>query len=192
MQESSLLLKSIHIFWLKLCQSYGFSSSHVRMWELDNKEGRVPKNWCFQTVVLEKTFEIPLNCKEMKPVNPKGNQPWIFIGRTETVAETPILWPPDVKKRLIGGEGGNRGWDGWMASLTQWTWVWVNSGRWWRTGKPGVLQSMGLQRVRRDWATEKQQQYSIICIYHLLFIHLSAKGHLGCFWVFLLWIMQWT
>ena len=80
-------------------QSYGFSSSHVWMWELDHKESWAMKNWCFWTVVLEKTFEILLDCKEIKPVNPKGNQSWMFIGRTD--AETPILWPPDVKNWLI-------------------------------------------------------------------------------------------
>ena len=82
-------------------QSYGFSSSHVWMWELDCKESWVPKNWCFWTVVLEKTLKSPLDCKEIKPVNFKGNQSWIFIGRTDTEAETPILWPPDVKNWLI-------------------------------------------------------------------------------------------
>ena len=71
------------------------------MWELDHKEGSVPKNWCFWTVVLGKTLESPLDCKEIKPVNPKGDQPWIFIGRTDAEAETPILWPPDVKSLLI-------------------------------------------------------------------------------------------
>ena len=81
-------------------QSYGFSSSHVGMWALDHKEGQMPKNWCFQTVVLEKTLESPLDCKEIKPVNPKGNQPWKLIGRTD--AEAPILWPPDAKNWLIG------------------------------------------------------------------------------------------
>ena len=81
-------------------QGYGFSSSHVWMWELDHKESWAPKNWCFWTVVLEKTLESPLDCKEIQPVNPKGNQPWIFLGRT--VAKAPILWPPDVKSRLIG------------------------------------------------------------------------------------------
>ena len=81
-------------------QSYGFSSSHVRMWELDYKEGWMPKNWCFWTVVLEKTLESPLDCKEIQPVNLKGNQHWIFIGRTD--AEAPILWPPDAKSRVIG------------------------------------------------------------------------------------------
>ena len=74
-------------------QSYGFSSSCVRMWELDHKEDWAPKNWCFQTVVLKKTLESPLDCKEMQPVHPKGNQPWIFIGRTDAEAEAPILWP---------------------------------------------------------------------------------------------------
>ena len=82
-------------------QSYGFSSSHGWMWELDHKEGWALKNWCFWTVVLEKTLESPLDCKKIKPVNPKGNQPWIFIGRTDAEAEAPILWPPDVKNWLI-------------------------------------------------------------------------------------------
>ena len=83
-------------------QSYGFSGSHVQMWEWNHKEGWVPKNWWFQTVVLEKTLESPLVCKEIQAVNPKGNQPWIFIGRTDAEATVPILWPPDVKSRLIG------------------------------------------------------------------------------------------
>ena len=143
-------------------QSCGFSSSHVWMWELDHEESWAPKNWCFWTVVLEKTLESPLDCKEIQPVNPKGNQSWIFIGRTEAKAETLILRPPDVKNWLIGkdlmlgkteglkagGEGDDRGWDGWMASLTRWTWA--SSGDWLWTGKPGVLQSMGLQRVKHD------------------------------------------
>ena len=83
-------------------QSYGFSSSHVWMWELDHKESWVPKNWCFWTVVLKKTLESPLGCKEIKPVNLKGNQSWIFIGRTDAEVEAPILWPPDVRHWLIG------------------------------------------------------------------------------------------
>ena len=147
-------------------QSYGFSSGHVWMWELNYKKSWVPKNWCFWTVVLEKTLESPLDCKEIQPVLPKGNQSWIFIGRTDAEAETSILWPPDVKNQLIrkrpwywerlkaGGEGNDRGWDGWMASSTRWTWVWVGSRSWWWTEKPGVLQSMGSQRVRHDWTTE--------------------------------------
>ena len=90
------LLTKIH-----LSQSYGFSSSHVWMWELDYKESWAPKNWCFWTVVLKKTLESPLDCKEIQPVHPKGNQSWIFIGRTDAEAETPGLWPPDAKNRLI-------------------------------------------------------------------------------------------
>ena len=83
-------------------QSYGFSSSHVQIWELDHKEGWAPKNWCFWTVVLEKTLESLLDNKEIKPVNPKGNQFWIFTERTDAEAEAPTLWPPDVKSRLFG------------------------------------------------------------------------------------------
>ena len=85
-------------------QSYGFSSSHVWMWELDYKKSLVTKNWCFWTVVLEKTLESSLDCKEIKPVNSKGNQSWIFIGRTDVEAETAILWPPDAKNWLIWKE----------------------------------------------------------------------------------------
>ena len=119
-------------------QSYGFFSSHVWMWELDHKEGWALKNWCFQIVVQEKTLESPLDCKEIKPVSPKGNQSWIFTGRTNAEAETPILWPPDVMNWLIGkNPDAGKDWrqekkgatDGWMASLTQWTWFWANSGR---------------------------------------------------------------
>ena len=140
-------------------QGYGFSSGHVWMWELDCEESWVQKNWCLWTVVLEKTLESLLDCKEIQPVHPKGDQSWVFIGRTDVEAETPVLWPPHAKSWLIGkhpnagrdwgagGEGDNRGWDDWMASPTQWTWVWVNSGSWWWTGRPGVLQSMGSQRV---------------------------------------------
>ena len=127
--------------------------------------GLAPKNWCFWTVVLEKTLESPLDCKEIQPVHSKGDQSWVFIGRTDAKAGTPILWPPHMKSWLIGkdwcwevlgagGEGDNRGWDGWMASPTRWTWVWVNSGSWWWTGRPGVLRFAGSQRVGHDWATE--------------------------------------
>ena len=82
-------------------QSYGFSSSRVWFWELDHKESRELKKWCFQTVVLKKTLESPLEIKEIKLVNPKGNQHWIFIGRTDVEAEAPILWPPDMKSQLV-------------------------------------------------------------------------------------------
>ena len=119
------------------------------------------KNWCFWTMVLEKTLESPLDCKEIQPVHPKGDQSWVFIGRTDVEAETPMLWPPDAKSWLwcwerlrAVGEGDDRGWDGWMASPTQRTWVWVDSRSWWWIGRPGVLWFMGLQRVRHDWVTE--------------------------------------
>ena len=146
-------------------QSYGLSSSHIWMWELDHKEGWALKVWCFWTVVLGKTLESPLDCKEIQPVNPQGSKSCIFIGRTDAEAETPILWLPHAKNWLTGkdwcweglgagGEGDDRGWDGWMASPTQWTWVWVGSGSWWWTGRPGRLQFMGSQRVGHDWATE--------------------------------------
>ena len=126
------------------------------------------------TMVLGKTLESPLDCKEIQPVNPKGNQSWIFIGRTDAEAEAPVIWPPDMRSQFIGkwcwerlkagGGGDDGGWDGWMASPTQWTWVWASSGRWWRTGKPGVLQSMRLQRIGHDWETEKQKQCTRIAI----------------------------
>ena len=92
-------------------QSYGFSSSHVRLWELGYKESWVPKNWCVWTVVLEKTLESPLDHKEIQPVNPQGNHSWIFTERTDAEAETPILWPPDSKNWLIGKEpDSGKGW----------------------------------------------------------------------------------
>jgi len=131
-----------------------------------NKESWVPKNWCFWTVVLEKTLESPLDCKEIQPVHPKGNQSWVFIGRTDVEAQAPILWPPDAKSWLTGkdpdagkhlragGEGDDRGWDGWMASPTWWTWLWVDSRSSWWTGKPGMLQFMGSRRVGHNCATE--------------------------------------
>ena len=84
------------------CQCYGFSCSHVSMWELDYKESWAMKNWCFWTVVLEKTLESPSDCKAIQPVHLKGDQPWVFIGRTDVEAETPVLWPPDAKSWLIG------------------------------------------------------------------------------------------
>ena len=146
-------------------QSYGFSNSHVWMWELDYKESWVQKNWCL-TVVLEKTLESPLDCKEITPVNPEGNWSWIFIGTTNTEAGTPILWPPDVKSRnslnktLILGKIEGRRRRGqqrmrWLDGITNLMGMsWANYGSWWWTGSPGVLQSMGSQRVRHNWATK--------------------------------------
>ena len=139
-----------------ICQSCGFSSSHVWMWELDHKEGWALKNWCFGTVVLEKTLESPLDSRRIKLVKPKGNQPWVFIGRPE--AEAPTLWPPDAKTWLTRKDpdaGKDSGQEEKGAtedemvgsSLTPWTWVWANSGRQQRTGKPGVLQFMGSKKM---------------------------------------------
>ena len=138
------------------------------MWELNYKESWVPKNWCFWTVVLEKTLEGPLDCKEIQPVHPKGNRSWIFIGRTDAEAEIQYFGHLMQRTDSLGktlklgkiegrrrSDEMDRGWDGWMASLTQWTWVWVNSGSWRWTGRLGMLQSMGLQRVGHDWVTER-------------------------------------
>jgi len=136
------------------------------MWELDCEEGWAPKNWCFWTVVLEKTLESPLDCKEIQPVHSEGDQPWDFFGRNDAKAENSSTLATSCKelthwKRLwcwegLGarGEGANRGWDDLMASLTRWMWVWVNSGSWWCTGRPGVLWFMGSQRVGHDSATD--------------------------------------
>ena len=146
------------------------------------------KNWYFWTMVLEKTLENPLDCKEIQSVHPKGNQSWIFIGRMGAKAETPILRPPDEKKltywkrpfweRLTaGGEGDDRAWDGWMASPTEWTWVWVGSGSWWWTGKLGVLQSMGPQRVGRTWVTELTG-LTVLCIIILVIAQLYVSQKL--------------
>ena len=97
-----------------------------------------PKNWCFWTMMLQKTLESPLDCKEIQPMHLEGNHSWICIERTDVEA----------------GEGVNRGWDSYMASLIPWIWVWVNSRIWWWTRKPGIQQSMGSQRFKHDWATE--------------------------------------
>ena len=140
---------------LRLVKAIFFSRGHVWMWELDCEESWVPKNWCFWTVVLDKTLESPLDCKEIQPVHSKGDQSWVFIGRTDAKAETPISWPPHGESWLIGKDSdAGRNWDGWMASPTWWTWVWMNSGSWWWTGRLGVLRFMGSQRVRHNWATE--------------------------------------
>ena len=139
------ILKNRHYFTNKgpSNQSYGFPSSRVWIRELDYKESWAPKNWCFWTVVLEKTLESPLDCKEIQPVHPEGDESWVFIGRTDAEAVTPILWPPDSleKTLMLGKIEGRR-----------------KRGRqrmsWWWTGKPDKLQSMGSQRVGHDWVTE--------------------------------------
>ena len=134
------------------------------MWELNPNEGWAPKNWCFWTAVLEKTLDSPLNCKEIKPINPEENRPWILIGRTGAEAGTPIPWPHDAKNIFIrrdsdAGKDWRQeekgttedemiGWHHWLNGH-----VWASSGSWW-TGKPSVLWSMGSQRVGHDRVTE--------------------------------------
>ena len=144
---------------------------------MDYKEGWALKKWCFWTVMLEKTLKIPLDWKEIKSINPQGIQSWIFIGRTDAEApNTFVTWceEPTHNKRpwcwerlKVGEEGDNRERDGWMASPTQRTWVWANSARWWRTGKPGMLQSMGLQRVGHDWVN-KQKSINVVSVLTLI------------------------
>ena len=136
---------------------------------LDCKEGWALKNWCLLTVVLEKTLESPLGCKEIQPVSPKGDQPWVFIGKTDAEAETPVLWPPHSKSWLMwkdcdagkdwGQEEKGKTEDemvGWHHQLDGHGFGWT-LGSWWWTRRPGVLQGMGSQRVRHDWATEQQE-----------------------------------
>ena len=140
-------------------QGYGFSSGHVWLWELNHKEGWAPKNRCFWTVVLEKTLESPLDCKEIKPAHPKGNQSWRFTWRIDAEAEAPILWPPDAKNQLTrkdwGQEEKRATEDEWLDGITEsMDMISAGSGRWWRTGRPVVLLSMGSQRVGHDWANE--------------------------------------
>ena len=131
------------------------------MWELDYKESWLLKNWCFWTVVLEKTLESPLVCKEIKPVNVLNVhwKDWCWNWNSNTLAiwceELTHLKSPWCWERLkVGGEGDDKGWDGWMVSPTQWIWIWVKSGSWWWTGRPGVLQSTRSQRAGHNWTTE--------------------------------------
>ena len=133
------------------------------MWELDYKESWAQKNWCSWTVVLEKTLESPLDCEEIQPVHPKGDQSCVFIVRTDVEAETPILWPPDAKSWFFGKDpDAGKDWgqeekgttEDEMVGWHQWTWVWVDSGSWWWIGRPSMLRFIRSQRVRHDWAIE--------------------------------------
>ena len=138
------------------------------MWELDSEESWVLKNWCFWTVVLEKTLESPLDCKEILLVHPRGDQSWVSIGRTDAEAETPILWPPHVKNWLIGKDpNAGKDWGQEEKGMTEDEMVgWhhllngYGFGSWWWTGRPSVLQFMGSQRVGHDWATGLNYPYT--------------------------------
>ena len=164
------LLTKVSIAMVFLAVVYGF--------ELNHKESWVPKNWCYQIVVLEKPLESPLDCKEIKPVNPKGNQPWIFTGRTDAYTNTLATWCKKLthwKKTLMLGKIEGKGRRGqqrmrWLESIINL--IVMNLSKLWemvKDGEPGVLQSMGSQRVRHNWVT-KQQQYSCmsLCSHHLL------------------------
>ena len=138
--------------------------------ELDHKGGWAPKNWCFWTVVTEKTLGSPWDSK-IKPVNPKGNQPWIFTGRTDAEAEASLLWPPNSKSWLVGkyldaGKVWRQEEKGVAeGEMVDWWWIWANSGRYWSIGKPGMLQSMELQRVGLDLMTKQTRLRSkAVCL----------------------------
>ena len=192
-QRRQRIKKQRHYFAEKCpsSQSYVFSSSHVCMWELDYKESYVPKNWCFWTVVLEKTLKSPWTARRsnqsiLKEICPEYSLEGLMLklilqyfghlmGRTDSLEKT------RMQGRLkAGGEGDNRGWDGWMASPTRWTWVWVRSGSWGWTGRPGVLQSMGSQRVGHDWTKlivcKKKWCYSYIFrLTHLILMYINLE-----------------
>ena len=163
------------------CQRYGFSSSHVCMWELVHKEGGAPKDWCFWTVILEKALESALDSKEIKPVNPKANQHWIFIGRTD--AEAPILWPPDVKNWFTGKDpDAGKDWRWEEKGMTECEMVgwhhWLNGheskqalgdGDW-----QGILvfcSLWGCKELNTYWANEHQQFLRIFFKFWNLFLH---------------------
>ena len=170
-------------------QSYGFSSSYVWICELDHKEGWVLNNWCFWTVVLENTLENSLDCKEIKPVNPKGNQSWIFIGRTDAEAEASIPWSPDERadsfeKTLMLGkiEGGRRGQQKirWLDGITDpMDMNFSKLQEMVKDRKPVVLQSIESQRVRQGWVTEQEQQRYLWGLFlNFLWMSLFPQFHL--------------
>ena len=169
------------------------------MWELDCEEGWALKNWCFWAVVLEKILESPMDFKKIQPVHSKGDQSWVFFGRTDEKAQTPVLWSPHAKSWLIEKDSdAGRDWGqekkgttedemaGWHHGLNG-RWVWVNSGSWWWTGRPGVFQFMGSQRVGHDWVTELNwtdgpnvpHSYAILFFSIGLYFHRPSHPQLG-------------
>ena len=180
-QGSLTIKKQRHYFGNKgpSSQGYGFTSGHVWIWELDCEESWVPKNWWFWTMVLEKTLESPLDCKEMdqsiiKEICPGCSLEGLMLKLKLQYFGHLMRRVDSLEKTLmLGGIGGrrrrdNRGWDGWMASPTRWAWVWVDSGSWWWTGRPGVLQFMGSQRVGDNWVTELNWNDKMMAIFILV------------------------
>ena len=174
-QPREHIKKQRHYFVNKVpaSQSFGFSSGYVCMWELDYKE-----SWVLLLNLGdgENSWESLGLQGDPKGVHPKGDQSWVFIGRTDAEVETPVHCPPHVKSWLSGkdpdawerlrawAEGDDRGWDDWMASPSQWTWVWVNPRSWWWTERPGMLQFMGLQRDRHASATKLNWIFGSVCL----------------------------
>ena len=191
-QPIQLIKKQRHYFGNKgpSIQGYGFSSRHVWMWELEYKESCAPKNWCFLTVVLEKTLKSPLDCKEIQLVHPKGNQSWIFIGRTNTEAETPLLWPPDIKNWLIGKDPDARKdwrWEekgttedemvGWHHQLNGHEFEWTpgvgDDREAWRAAFHGVTKS---RTQLSDWTEHKHVHVQIhVHQPHMRHLHFSGQ-----------------
>ena len=161
-KSSQHIKKQRHYFADKdlYSQSYGFSSSHVWMGELDHKDGWVPKNWCTLERFWRRLLRVPWTARRanLKEISPEYSLEGLMLKLK--LQYFGLMWRADSLERpwcwerlKAGGEGDDREWDGWVVSPTQWTWIWVSSGSWWWTGKPGVLQSMGSQRVRHDWLT---------------------------------------
>ena len=185
------ILKSRHYFADKspCSPSYGFSSSHVWMWELDHKEGWTPKNWCFQTVVLKKILESPLDCKEVKPVNPKRNQPWILIGKTDAETEAPILWPLDAKRK---DSDAGKDWDKrkrawqrirWFSSVQSLSSVWPFVTPW-TAARQASLSITNSQSLLSLMAIELMIPSNDLILCRPLLLLISLSHHPGLFqWV---------
>ena len=167
-------------------QSYGFSSSHVWMWQLEHKESWVPKNWGFWTMMLnsQDSWEFLGLQGDQTSQFCKGNQSWILIGRTDAEAEAPILWPPDwgtdsLEKTIMLGKIEGRRRRGWqrmrwlVAPPTRWAWVWASFRNWWWTRRPGMLQSMGSQKFGHAWATELN--WKTHCVYKYVFRNCTKR-----------------